>query len=688
MLALHACGPQMKTARFQLCRLLPLLIAAWDMTEYAPGAEPDAPPPDPTSADVTDLSLEQLMHVQVTGASKFAQDATEAPASVTVLTQDDIKRYGYRTLAEILDSARDFYTVGDGGYTYAGVRGFSRPGDYNDRLLLLIDGHRTNENIYGSALLGTEEILDVDLIDHVEIIRGPASSLYGTNAFFGVINVVTRKTSDFRDGEASASVGSFNTETARLTFTHHFTDGLEVLISGSLLESSGHRREYFKEYNTPQTNYGVAENIDFDRPRTAFLRLGWGDFTLEGAYLWRDKGLANGGYGVAFDDPRNHQRDMLSYLDLSYAHDFSGWEATARVSYDEYSYRGFFPTDNILPDNSTQLVLNEDDIQGKWLRAEAQVTHKLGETHRFTLGADMQDNIEQNLRNYDADPYFVYGDVHQRSMEYGIFAQDEYRLSRMLTLNAGVRYDWYEQFGSTFNPRAALIFQPRKDTSMKLIFGRAFRAPNANEAYYQANNSDANPGLKPEHIQSFEAVLEQQLFSNVRLTLDPFYNQITDLISQETNPTTGHTFYANADSANTHGISTELEGQFAQGIHARASYTWQETHDGSTGAELTNSPRSIAKLNLLVPFFDDKASLGVELQYVSPVRVAVAQNAQGYFLTNLTLYSHNILDHLEVSASVYNLFDERYGYPAGPGFIEETLPADGRSFRLKATYSF
>ena len=196
-------------------------------------------------SDVTELSLEDLMHVPVptvTTASKFAQKATDAPASVTVITRDDIQRYGYRTLAEILASARGFYTTYDGAYSYAGVRGFNRPGDYGSRLLLLIDGHRANENMYSSALLGTEGILDVDLIDRVEIIRGPASSLYGSSAFFGVINVITRQPGTFHAGEASASVGSLETYTGRLTFAHRFTSGLEILLSGSAIESSGHRR--------------------------------------------------------------------------------------------------------------------------------------------------------------------------------------------------------------------------------------------------------------------------------------------------------------------------------------------------------------------------------------------------------------------------------------------------------------
>ena len=663
------------------------IMAGWILVSLPP-ATAASPLGDASAANVEDLSLEQLMQVKVTGASKFTQDAAEAPASVTVVEQDEIKRYGYRTLADVLQSARGFYTFGDGAYTYAGVRGFGRPGDYNDRLLLLIDGHRTNENIYGSALLGTEEILDVDLIDHVEIIRGPASSLYGTDAFFGVINVVTRRPADFHYGEATASASSFDAESGRVTFAHHFTDGLEVLISGSILESSGHKRLYFNGYNTPQTNYGAADNLDYDRPRTGFLKVGYGDFVLEGAFMTREKALATGEYGVVFDDPRNRQRDTISYLDLSYTHDFDGWETQARASLDEYRYRGYFPTDNALTDGSTQRVLNEDDILGRWFRTEAQVTHKFGESHRVTLGGDFQDNLAQNLRNYDVAPYTLYGNVRTHSLEYGIFAQDEFRLTRLLTLNAGLRYDWYQQFGSTFNPRLALIFQPAKATAIKLIFGRAFRAPNANEAYYASNNSYANPALKPEHIQTYEAVVEQQINPHLRLTLNAYYNQISDLISQQTNAATGFTFYANSDSANTHGAEAELEGQWAHGLRTRMSYAWQETHDDATGAELTNSPRHLAKLNLLVPFFDDKVSLGMEVQYVSTVRVAASENTAGYFLTNATLFSHRIIDHLEISASLYNLFDRRYAYAAGPGFIEETLAAQGRSFRVKATYSF
>ena len=231
--------------------------------------------------------------------------------------------------------------------------------------------------------------------------------------------------------------------------------------------------------------------------------------------------------------------------------------------------------------------------------------------------------------------------------------------------------------------------QPLDATTIKLLYGRAIRAPDAYEQDYAASTVSSSPALTPEHIQSYELVFEQQLDRHIRLTLDPYYNQISNLITaSQFDPATGDAYYTNANSAYSRGIETEVEGQWAHGIRTRASYTWQETRDGATGAELTNSPRDLAKLNLLVPFFDDKVSLGLELQYTSSSRVSSTQKTHGYFVTNVTLYSHEILKNTELSLSIYNLFDAHYGYPASPVFLEPVLPAEGRSLRLKLTCSF
>ena len=143
--------------------------------------------------DLSEATLEQLGTMKVYSASKHLQAASDAPSSVTVVTADEIQKYGYRTLADILKTVPGFFVTNDRNYSSVGVRGFARPGDYNTRILLLVDGHRLNDNVYDEAMIGTEFPINIDLIQRVEVIRGPVSSLYGSNALFAVINIITRR---------------------------------------------------------------------------------------------------------------------------------------------------------------------------------------------------------------------------------------------------------------------------------------------------------------------------------------------------------------------------------------------------------------------------------------------------------------------------------------------------------------
>jgi outer membrane receptor for ferrienterochelin and colicins len=213
---------------------------------------------------LADLELADLMKIQVQsvfGASKSLQKVTDAPAAVSIVTAHDIAIYGYRTLAEIIRSAPGFNVTSDRNYSYVGVRGFQRPGDYNSRVLILIDGHRMNDPIYNQAYVGTEFGLDVELIDRVELIRGPNASLYGTNAFFAVINVVTRKGESLGGVRLSGDAGSLRTGRGQAAFGGRFGNGVDLLVSGSRYQSQGQARLYFPEFDSPSTNNGVAEHL-------------------------------------------------------------------------------------------------------------------------------------------------------------------------------------------------------------------------------------------------------------------------------------------------------------------------------------------------------------------------------------------------------------------------------------------
>jgi iron complex outermembrane receptor protein len=643
-----------------------------------------------TSLDLTEMSLESLMNVSVYSASKYEQKTTEAPSSVSVVTAEEIRKYGYRTLADILKSLRSFYISYDRNYNYIGVRGFAPPGDFNTRLLLMVDGHRINDGIFDTAVVGTEFILDVDLIDRVEVIRGPSSSLYGSNAFFGVINVITRRGKDLKGIEVSGEAASFGTFKGRATFGNQFGNGLEVLLSGTVFRSEG-QDLFFPAFNDPATNNGIAEKRDGDKSQSFFTTLAYRDFTFQAAYISREKTIPTGSYGTVFNDPRNRTVDDRFYADLKYDGNFDEKTSiAARVFYDWYGYRG----DYLFADNTVNPVppfefLNKDDTRNAWWGAEAKMTRKMFGTHRLTVGTEYRDYFRQDQRNFDENPFVIRLDDKRSTRVWAIYLQDEFEIAKGLILNAGVRHDQYSTFGGTTNPRIALIYNPRPKTTLKLLYGKAFRAPNVFEMFYTDGGvtQKANPALRPEKIETVEGVIEQSIGDHLRLLVAGYSYKITDLTTQEVDPVDTLLVYRNGTPVRARGVETGLNGRWGNGLEGRASYTYQETTDG-LGQSLVNSPRHLAKLNLIAPLLAEKVFAGGETQYVGKRTSLQGDIARSYYVVNLTLYGRNLVPGLDGSASAYNLFDHRYGDSTGNELPEDILPQDGRSFRAKLTYRF
>jgi outer membrane receptor for ferrienterochelin and colicins len=642
--------------------------------------------------NLLDLPIEDLMSVQVVlAASRYEQPTGRAPSSVTIITADEIRWYGWRTLADILRSVRGFYVTNDRNYSYLGVRGFLRPGDYNGRVLLMIDGHPINENVYGSTSIGLGFSLDVDLIERVEVVRGPSSSLYGTNAFFGVINVITKRGEQLGGAEIAASAESFNTNSGRFTYGTRLQSGLDIVLSGSVMESEG-QRLFFKEFDDPSTNNGFTTNDD-ERAHSLFASLAYRDFALQASFVRREKGIPTAPWEMVFDDPRNRTVDKVGYLDLKWEHAFpSRAVLMARTSYNRYDYDGTYIYDWADPGEPPDLNPNREVGRGEWWETEVQLTTPVGRRHKLTVGGEIQDNTRQNQTTYDQlgpDREYLLQDERD-SVNWGLYAQDEFAILDNVILNGGVRYDHYETFGSTTNPRVALIYAPWKDTTIKLLYGEAFRAPNSYELYFNDGDESqkGNPDLQPETITTYELVLEQALRKDLRLTVSAFSFKLDDLITLTTAPDDGLLIYDNASEVESNGVEVELERRWASGWRARISYSYQDTRDCETDARLTNSPEHLAKLNLMVPLADEKLLAGLELQYVSDRLTPFGTTADGYVVTNLTLLAGRFANGWEISASIYNLFDERYGDPGSEEHVQDVIEQNGRSFRVKAIYRF
>lgn len=627
-------------------------------------------------------SAEQLLFLEVPvviSASRMEQPATEAPSSVSIVTADEIRKYGYRTLADIIRSVRGFFVSYDRSYHNIGVRGFSRPGDFNTRVLVLVDGLRVNENIYDSGAIGTDFILDVDLIDHVEVVRGPGSSLYGSNAFFAVINVITKSGRDFGGAEISGAAGTFDTFKGRATYGNRFRSGSEGVISASYYDSEGDDRLFFKEFDSPATNNGIAEDLDYDRGYNWFGKLSAHDFTLAGAHSYRKKGVPTAAYGTVFNQ-EFFMVDEHSFVDLKYEHSFvDKLSLMARLNYNIYRFYGEFPYDYAAPGDPPFIVDYKSKSRGKWWGSEV-LGSKEFERHKLILGGEYRDNFEQAQKSYDI--FQTYLDDSRDTQIWALFAQDEVEILKNLILNAGIRHDHYSTFGGTTNPRLALIWSPSRNDTVKLIYGTAFRAPSDYELH-----AWGAADLQPEEIETYELVYERYLGDHLRGTASVFASRIEEIITLTTDPG-GNRVYRNVDEAKSEGIDFELEGKWRNGLSARASYTFQETEDRETGAILTNSPKHLVKLNGIVPLWRDRLFLGLEEQYTSKRKTPKGNFAKAYYATNVTLFSQRLLKNLEASASVYNLFDYDYDDPASVEHVQAVIPQDGRTFRVKLTYRF
>jgi iron complex outermembrane receptor protein len=645
-------------------------------------AHPQSGPLDSSRSNTDESVLFQEIP-SVYSASKYEQKVTEAPSSVSIITSDEIKKFGYRTLAEILRSVRGLYTFYDRNYAYVGVRGFGLPGDYNNRILLLIDGHRINDNVYEAPSFGTEFPLDLDLIDRIEIVRGPSSSIYGADAFFAVVNVITKRGRDLKGAEISGDAGSFYTYKGRLSYGNRFQDGLEIVFSGSFYDTKGDQYLFYKEFDDPATHYGIAENCDGDKFYSLFSNVSFKDFTLQGAYISREKVIPTGSYGTDFNDPFNRTEDSRGYLDLKYEHVFDNQlDVLGRVFYDDYSYKGNYIYSG---------VPNIDRADGKWWGGELKLRKTMLNKHKLTLGGEFRDNFRQDQLNYDGFPYTLYLDDQRDSRFWALYFQDEFQIFDSLILHAGIRHDQYETFGGTTNPRIALIFNPYQETVIKLLYGKAFRPPTVYESYYSDGgfSSKINPSLSPETISTYEIVYEQYIGKHLRGTSSLYYYVIKDLLSQEVDPADGLLVFSNLEKVEAKGIELELEGKWPSGIEGRISYTFQKAKNKQTHETLVNSPEHLAKFNLTLPLMKNKLFLGFEEQYTSRRKTLAGNEVDGFFLTNLTLFSQNIfLKNIEISGSIYNLFNKKYEDPGGGELVQDAIKQDGLTFRLKLTYSF
>ncbi len=659
----------------------------------------------------TQLDLTLIGNDSVEAASRIAESLEDAPASVSLIPAPELRGMRYPNLAEALRGVRGVFISDDRGYKAVGFRGFGRPGDYGNRVLVLVDGMPTNDNWVWSSYVGYDLRTDLDDVDRIEVVRGPGSILYGTGAFSGVVNLVMAGP-DTPDGrEVGMSVADDGVARARARITHHFTKDSGVWTSVAFGRSAG-RDLFVPEYvpDGPPSVNGTARGVDGFHVGTVSGRVWWKSLTAQWSLNHHDKRLPGGQFATTFGDGRTRQADTRAFVEAKFEPKVSEQlESLTRGYVNYYGYRSAFAR------SPGEGGLERAGYDGKWVGAEQRVVWKPLPMLRVTGGGEVQGHLQVHQTAEDERSSFLDDDrTFTLIAGYGIA---DVTPTKALKMSAGARFDSYSTFGSSVNPRAAVIVKPYEGGNIKVLAGKAFRAPSIYELF-NASGGGQKPSsnLKPENLYSLEVEYSHRFSRTVVGTLATYANYIENLIAlrdlPDATPTAPSYAYGNTGSpVGTLGGEAELRREWKEGWMVSASYSFQKSRylkSGSIGdvvgferapnlREVPNSPMHLGSVKGAVPILgrallltnrislegprpdrNDREGAGLPEQRETPPAV----------LWDLVFSGVEPRWGLAYAIGVYNAFDARWSVPLSAEFRQTTMPQTGRTLLATGAISF
>lgn len=653
---------------------------------------------------VAGRSLEELLQTTVSVATRAEETFVSAPSSVTVFTAAEIRNMGIRTVEELLNYVPGLQatrTASRSTFSTA-IRGRNNSSRLSNDILFMINGHRLNDDFSGAALVFNRYLTTANL-EQVEIIRGPGSALYGSNAFLGVVNMVT--STDHNDVSLSAGDLGYRAAHANFSaaangvrtafFLGAFTDDGEKFIdtSGVAQASTRDARNSLQAYATVE-----ADALRLDG---RYSRIDLEDFWL---------------FGTTPSSELNESRSEDYSADLSYAFiETDRARLSASAGYREIRSKNrilILPEDTMLALNAARLTDGADAYIGGPVAELSQTQlaldghYKAGEAHELTAGLEYR-RIDfgklKNSNNYETldiietlfrgnpGPIRFYGDIVEtadfgptgshRTIWSG-YLQDVFRMNDSTKATFGLRYDHYSDFGSNVSPRLALVHSTARGATFKLMYGEAFRAPTVTEL--DTRNSPtllSNPDLDAEKVRTFELAWLQE-FRNVQTILTGYYSRIEDQILRTSIP--------GEDTRQTlvNGPGQDLSGVELE-VHAELSDRWFLRATASHMFDLPEDPRNASRslASLILNYSQDDWNVNLNGYYQASVetRTDPVEELDGYWLFNLNV--RRDLGRLSLAGSIDNLFDEDYAT-----FTDTQIPGGtpnrGRTYRLALEYHF
>lgn len=625
----------------------------------------------------TDISIEELLNTTISTASKYEQKVSEAPASVSIITRDEIQLNGYRTLTEIIQNETGMYISDDRNYSFIGTRGFLLPGSYNNKILLLLDGHTMNENIYGGTYYDNEYALDLNNIERIEIVRGPGSAVYGANALFAVINIITRTAKQINGTKISGTIGGFGQKSVGMSFGKEFSDNMAISISGKYGNSKG-RDYYFKEYDTPETNNGRSSGNDATEYYGINLKANILDFELSGFFSNHTKHTPTGKYYTLFNSNNFVETDRRAFAELKYSVSINNsLSIKTRTYFDLYDYIGDFPYLQAI-DNSE--YLDKDKNIGRLVGLESQATWDIVSNIRVLFGVQIEDNFQ-----VDYDKYNEFNNLSVRlsaaNTMGAVYCNLDWEIMPELSFVGGLRQDYYSDSKSSLNPRVGIIYHPFESTTIKGLFGSAFRRPNIYETQYFADGEQiANPYLQPENISTYELVLEQNITSKLILNVSAFYYRINDLISK-LDYSGEIKMFQNIPTLDAKGIETRLLYKSESGTSAFANYSYTDCNGDDYNISHPHNKLTFGLNQTIL----NNIICGTNITYEDGRITHTKSHTESFvvadlfFAYTLELSTSYLPERIRFNININNIFDTEYYHAVGNENEQDRIIRPGRN---------
>ncbi len=611
------------------------------------------PPPENTSessenfpSEPSELTLFEDIPVVVT-ASKKPERITQAPSIISVITEDDIERMGAQTIMDVLriipgmEIMRDEYNISQ--IAVRGLRSETSAG-----VKILIDGHALNDPITGGA---TKFYDDIPLrnVRRIEIIRGPASALYGANAFVSAVNIITKNVWEINGVEVALGVGSFQTFNPSILFGKALGN-LEIILYADYYKTDGAELSLGVDAATLYDEFDLPEGFapvslapgtfqeERERINLAY-KIHFLDFSLYGQFWEKHRGPFLTDWFVLNEDSSEDTRHIYTALEYQrflterieftgniyadYVHLETHEQAAPGILFSNVDDDEYF----IYPEG----LISTTHATGWRLGSEDHIKIRLFEHNDLTIGvayeyfsvedATFRTNVFNAERgtppNELEDLRNIFPEVDSSSYQTfaAIFAQDTWQIRRNFDLTLGIRADYFSEFGAVFTPKIGMTYEPAANLNLKLLFGSAFRIPSFSEELITVTAQDdesaedvINSGLAAEELNTFEIGIGYKPLEWLVGEINYFYTDITKIAEStdeedaELYPLGTTQTYRSVGGIDVQGVEIELRGrskkEIALGIIPRIisstfhlNYSYQDTQDSTTHEKVPNMAR-------------------------------------------------------------------------------------------------